>query len=163
MGGYGTWELAMKHPDEFAAIAPVCGGGDTTDAWKLRNIPVWCFHGAKDDVVLPINSENLVKATKRYNPSVRFTLYPNANHNSWDLTYNNDSLYTWFLAHSKFVYTEKNISPALLKKFEGYYFSGTDSVQIIADGNGLTVKTDNEMIPLKASAENTFFIEPDKI
>src|ERR1700712_525038 len=43
MGGFGTWALALKHPQEFAAIAPVCGGGDTTDSWKLRNIPVWCF------------------------------------------------------------------------------------------------------------------------
>ena len=162
MGGFGTWELAMKYPDEFAAIAPVCGGGDTTDAWKLRNVPIWCFHGAKDNVVLPANSENLVKAAKRYNSQVRFTLYPEANHNSWDLTYNNDSLYTWLLAQSKFSYTEKTIAPALLKKYEGYYSSVTDSVQIIAGSNGFTAKADNEVIPLKAVSENVFFIDPDK-
>jgi dienelactone hydrolase len=162
MGGFGTWELAMKHPDEFAAIAPVCGGGDTADVWKLRHIPVWCFHGAKDDVVLPVNSENLVKATKRYNPNVRFTLYPEANHNSWDLTYNNDSLYTWLLAQTKFTYTEKNITVAQLKKYEGYYTSGTDSVQIIAGSNGLSGKHGNENIPLKAASETVFFIQPDR-
>jgi predicted peptidase len=67
MGGYGTWALAMKYPDEFAAIAPVCGGGDTANAWKLRNIPVWNFHGALDNVVPIAGSRNMVAAASRYN------------------------------------------------------------------------------------------------
>lgn len=164
MGGFGTWSMAMKYPDEFAAIAPVCGGGDTTNAWKLRNMPVWCFHGAKDDVVLPASSENLVKATKRYSNTVRFTLYPEANHNSWDLTYNNDSLYSWLLAQSKFRYTEKPVSnEALLKKYAGVYIGpDRDTVQIIVTTNGLTAKPGKEVVPLKAAGDNLFFIQPDK-
>lgn len=163
MGGYGTWAFAMKYPDEFAAIAPVCGGGDTINTWKLRNIPVWCFHGAKDDVVPPGGSENLVKATRRYNSNVHYTLYPDANHNSWDLTYGNDSLYSWFLKQSKFNYTEKNINPALLKKYEGYYVgTDKDTVQIIVINNVLTAKPPKETVPLKAAADNLFFIQPDR-
>lgn len=163
MGGYGTWSLAMKHPDEFAAIAPVCGGGDTADAWKLRNIAVWCFHGAKDDVVPPTASENMVKATRRYNLSVKFTLYPDANHNSWDVTYSNDSLYHWMLSQRKFNYKEITVGTSVLKKFEGRYVgTDKDTVQIIATATGLIAKPGNQTVPLKYAGENVFFIEADR-
>jgi hypothetical protein len=163
MGGFGTWALAMKHPEEFAAIAPVCGGGDTTDAWKLRNIPVWCFHGAKDNVVPPLSSENMVKAARRYNPSVKFTLYPNANHNSWDTTYNNDSLYEWMLAQTKFLYKEVPVNPAILKTYQGRYAGpDRDTVQIVIENNVLVAKPGKEIVPLKAAGDNLFFIQPDK-
>jgi len=163
MGGYGTWALAMKYPDEFAGIAPVCGGGDTSNAWKLRNIPIWCFHGAKDDVVPPASSINLVTASSRYNASVRFTLYPNANHNSWDTTYNNDSLYLWMLAQAKFIYKEKPVDISLLKKYEGRYAGPDgDTVLVTAAKEGLMARPGHETVLLKAASENLFFIQPDK-
>lgn len=163
MGGFGTWALAMKYPDEFAAIAPICGGGDTSNAWKLRNIPVWCFHGAKDDVVPPIGSENMVKAAKRFNNNIRLTLYPEANHNSWDVTYNNDSLYSWLLAQKKFYYTEKEVKGSILKSYEGTFIGpDKDTVQITATGIGLIAKPGNQTVPLKAAGDNLFFIEADK-
>jgi hypothetical protein len=162
MGGFGTWSLAMKHPEEFAAIAPVCGGGDTTEAWKLRHIPVWCFHGAKDDVVPPAGSENLVNATRVNNPSVRFTLYPGLNHNSWDATYNNDSLYNWLLSQTRFAYKEIPTDNALLKKYAGTYLgSDKDTVLIIATETGLAAKPGRETIPLKKAGEDLFFIKPN--
>jgi len=164
MGGYGTWSLAMKHPEEFAAIAPVCGGGDTTDTWKLRNIPVWCFHGAKDNVVLPVYSENLVKATRRLNPDVKFTLYPEANHNSWDLTYNNDSLYTWMLSHTRYRYQEVPAKDAVLKTYAGKYVGGFDQDTVIMEvtKDGLIAKPGNQTVPLKAASDNLFFIDANK-
>ena len=163
MGGFGTWALGMKYPDEFAAMAPVCGGGDTATAWKIRNIPVWCFHGAKDDVVPPVGSENLVEATGRYNSSVKFTLYPNTNHNSWDTTYNNDSLYQWMLAQTKFIYREVSMNAEHLKKYEGHYIGpDNDSVELFVSGNGLIAKPGHDTVALKAAGENLFFIQPDK-
>ena len=163
MGGFGTWELAMKHPEEFAAIVPICGGGDTADAWKLRNISVWCFHGAKDDVVLPAASENMVVAAKRYNPSVKFTLYPDANHNSWERTYNNDSVYQWLLAQTKFLYKEGPVNTALLKQYEGRYVSPErDTVMIMAESNKLVAKTGNRTFPLKAAGNDLFFIQENR-
>jgi predicted esterase len=163
MGGFGTWALAIKYPDEFAAIAPVCGGGDTSTAWKLRNIPVWCFHGAKDDVVPPASSINLVNAARIYNPSVSFTLYPNANHNSWDTTYNNDSLYRWMLAQTKFIYREKPVDISLLKNYEGRYLGPDgDTVVITANENGLMAKPGHDTVWLKPAGENLFFLQPDK-
>lgn len=163
MGGFGTFSLAMKYPDEFAAIAPVCGGGDSSDAWKLRNIATWVFHGAKDDVVLPAGSENIVTAARRYNKDVRFTLYPDANHNSWDVTYDNDSLYTWLLSKTRFRYTEKPMAVAELKKLEGAYLGvDKDTVHIVVEGSQLIAKPPHETVPLKSFDKNAFFIEADK-
>lgn len=102
MGGFGTWKLAGAYPERFAAIAPVCGGGTLEDIWRLKEMPVWVFHGAKDDVVPPAESERMVEALKREgNTQVKFTLYPDANHNAWDVTYAKAELYEWFLAHQR--------------------------------------------------------------
>ena len=164
MGGFGTWALAMKHPEEFAAIAPVCGGGDTSNAWKIRNIPVWCFHGALDKTVPIAGSINMVKATSRWNLNVRFTIYPDKNHNSWDTTYNtNDSLYDWLLAQKKFQYQEISLSNSILKKYEGQFVGpDNDTVQLIVRGNRLTAFPGHDTVVLKAAAENLFFLQPDK-
>jgi len=159
MGGFGTWALAMKHPEEFAAIVPICGGGDTTDAWKLRNTPVWCFHGALDDVVLPIKDQVMVDAVKKLNKDVRFTVYPDANHNSWDKTYDNDSMYLWLLAHRKFAYKQVQVSPSALKAYTGKYVNTEkDTVIIALENNELRAKLTKTTFPLKAAGNDTFFI-----
>jgi len=102
MGGLGVWKFAIAHPERFAAIAPVCGWGILEDIRKLKDTPVWVFHGAKDDVVPPSESEKMVQFLKKYgSEKVQFTLYPEANHNAWDVTYANPSLYDWFLQHKK--------------------------------------------------------------
>jgi predicted esterase len=97
MGGFGTWALAGEHPDWFAAAAPVCGGGELADAHVLANLPIWVFHGAKDDVVSPERSREMVRALREQRGRVRFTLYPDAKHDSWTQTYEDDALYAWFL------------------------------------------------------------------
>ncbi len=104
MGGYATWHLATDHPDLFAAIAPVCGGGLRTYGFParvctIRHLPVWAFHGARDDVVPPSESIRLVEELRRCDGHVRFTLYPDLAHDSWTRTYANPELYRWFLSH----------------------------------------------------------------
>lgn len=102
MGGYGVWRFAIAHPDRFAAIAPVCGWGVLEDVEKLRTMPVWVFHGAKDNVVPPSESEKMVERLQKFgNTQVKFTLYPDANHNAWDAAYGTPELYEWFLQHTK--------------------------------------------------------------
>ena len=101
MGGYGTWSLSAAHPDRFAAIAPICGGGNTWDARRVANLPVWVFHGAKDQVVPIEKSEIMVAALEKTGGSVEFTVYPETGHDSWTETYNNPDLYEWFLKHSR--------------------------------------------------------------
>ncbi|MCW3090255.1 MAG: Alpha/beta hydrolase family protein [Ferruginibacter sp.] len=159
MGGYGTWALAMKYPQEFAAIIPICGGGDTTDAWKLRHIPIWCFHGALDDVVPPSRDQMMVDAAERYNPSVKFTIYPDANHNSWERTYNNDSVYDWLLQHKKFSYKQVAVSPSVIKQYAGKYVGADkDTVLIMVEHDSLKAKTHNQFFQLKPAGDNLFFI-----
>ena len=97
MGGAGTWDLAITYPKRFAAIAPVCGFTDTTNAAEIKDLPVWVFHGAKDDVVSPEESINMVNALTALGSPVKFTLYPEADHDSWTETYNNQELYDWMM------------------------------------------------------------------
>jgi predicted peptidase len=98
MGGFGTWKFAIAYPHRFAAIAPVCGWGHLEDVGNLKDKPVWVFHGAKDNVVPPSESEKMVEFLKKQGSvKVKFTLYPDANHNAWDQTYANPELYEWFL------------------------------------------------------------------
>ncbi len=102
MGGFGTWALAATFGDRFAAIAPICGGGNPNDAAKLKDMPIWVFHGAKDTTVPPQRSEEMVNALKAAgNTQVKFTVYPDAGHDSWTETYNNPELYAWLLQHKR--------------------------------------------------------------
>ena len=101
MGGDGTWSLAIAYPERFAAIAPICGEGNTARICRLKDVPVWAFHGLKDPVV-PIGEEqDMVDSLKACGGDVKFTTYPNLGHNAWTVTYNNDTLYDWFLSHKK--------------------------------------------------------------
>jgi len=101
MGGFGTWTLACRYPDRFAALAPICGGGERYLVSRLKNVPVWVFHGAKDPVVPLQSSSEMVEALKKAGGNVQFTVYPDAQHDSWTETYNNPKLYEWFLSHRK--------------------------------------------------------------
>jgi len=102
MGGFGAWKFAITYPDRFAAVAPVCGWGHLQDVEKLKDKPVWVFHGAKDNVVPLSESEKMVQFLQKFGSTkVKFTVYPEANHNAWDATYANPELYDWFLQHLK--------------------------------------------------------------
>jgi len=99
MGGFGTWRLAFVQPDRFAAIAPICGGGEAYWARRKRfnDLPVWAFHGAKDSVIPAERSEIMVEAIRKEGGNAKLTIYPEANHDSWTETYNNPELYEWLL------------------------------------------------------------------
>jgi predicted peptidase len=101
MGGSGTWRLASAHPERFAAIAPICGTGDPSAAPRLANIPTWVFHGAKDDLVPLQASQEMVDALKEAGNDARFTVYPDAGHDSWTQTYNNPAVFEWFLSQRR--------------------------------------------------------------
>ncbi|RLQ96626.1 carboxylesterase family protein [Falsibacillus albus] len=101
MGGYGTWEIGKKHADQFAAIAPICGGGSSDGMEALKDVPVWAFHGAKDDIVPIEESEQLVNELRQKGGNIEFTVYPEAGHDSWTETYSNPKFFEWLLSHSK--------------------------------------------------------------
>ena len=101
MGGYATWQMAMSMPDVFAAIVPICGGGMYWNAPRLKNLPVWAFHGEKDTVVLVEETKKMVAAVSKAGGNVKMTLYPENKHDAWTDTYRNDEVFTWMLSHKK--------------------------------------------------------------
>ncbi|MEZ4668964.1 MAG: alpha/beta fold hydrolase [Anaerolineae bacterium] len=101
MGGFGTWGLAAMYPHRFAAIAPICGGGIPAMAAALKDLPIWAFHGALDEIVPLSNSEKMVDALRALGANVRFTVYPDLMHDSWTVTYDNPELYSWFMENQR--------------------------------------------------------------
>ena len=115
MGGYGSWQFAVDHPDMFAAAAIVCGGITSPDgmrslsvrgapasadpfAWvagKLRKLPVWIFHGGDDPVVPPMQSRRMDMELEKFGASVRYTEFPGVGHNSWEKAYATADLWPW--------------------------------------------------------------------
>lgn len=102
MGGMGTFEIIHRKPEMFAAAVPICGGGDPLSVSNYaKSIPLWVFHGAKDDVVNPILSINMVSAILKEGGFPKFTLYDFANHNSWDPAFAEDELLSWIFSNTK--------------------------------------------------------------
>ena len=102
MGGYGSWHLAAEFPERFAAVVPICGAGlhffgFPARVQVLRDVPIWVFHGAKDEVVPLRESEILVNELRKVGGRVLFTVYPEAGHDAWTETYADPKLYTWLL------------------------------------------------------------------
>lgn len=101
MGGYACWTVAMMHPEWFAAIVPVCGGGMYWNAEKLKDIPVWAFHGEEDDVIFVQESINMINAVNNAGGSAKLTIYPNIKHDSWKQAFGNDEIYNWLLKQKR--------------------------------------------------------------
>jgi len=101
MGGFGTWSLAAYTPYRFAALVPICGGGEKFWVKKIKHVPIWVFHGAKDTGVPVERSQTLVDELKKAKSDVKFTVYPNAGHNSWTETYDNPKVYEWLLKQKR--------------------------------------------------------------
>jgi predicted peptidase len=97
MGGFGTWALAAAHPQNFAALVPICGGGKQAHVKRLKDLPIWVFHGARDRVVPVARSREMVEALRAVDSNVLYTEYPDAGHDSWTRTYDNPDLYKWLL------------------------------------------------------------------
>ncbi len=99
MGGFGTFDLLARRPGYFAAAFPICGGGNPSLAGLYApTTSLWVFHGAKDDIVPPDASRNVVKALEAQQAEVKYTEYPEANHNSWDSAFAEPQLLPWLFA-----------------------------------------------------------------
>ncbi len=101
MGGAGTWALANACPQRFAAIAPICGPFSMIDPINFKHLPVWCFHGAMDEAVPLTDSIRMVKWLRAHGAEVRFTVYPDAGHDSWTPAYAGNELCDWLLSHTR--------------------------------------------------------------
>lgn len=122
MGGFGTWELAARNPGRFAAIVPICSGVQPQKDWpqlrvtlvddpkitdpfaevarRIGSTPVWMFHGDADQAVPVEQSRHMAEALKAAGADVKYTEYPDVNHNSWDKAYAEPDLVPWLLSQS---------------------------------------------------------------
>jgi predicted peptidase len=101
MGGMGTFELLRRKPKTFAAAFTICGGDNIANVKKYKNVPLWIFHGGKDDVVSFELSKNVADHLKIIGKEVKYTLYPDDHHNSWDSAFAEPQLLPWLFSHKK--------------------------------------------------------------
>ena len=96
MGGYGSWDLAARQADRWAAVVPICGGGDEANADKLKAVPIWVFHGDADKAVPVEASRGMVEAIRAAGGDPKYTEYPGVGHDSWTQTYADpDGVFKW--------------------------------------------------------------------
>ena len=101
-GGSAAWEMAVQYPDKFAAMAVVCGMTPLPYAnWIDKDLPIWVFHGDQDKSIPISESVNMVDKLKAMGYDVKFTIYEGVGHNSWENTYTNEELYSWFVKQRK--------------------------------------------------------------
>ncbi len=98
MGGFGTWDLAARQPTRFAAILPICGGGDEATAPRLAALPIWCFHGDADEVVAVERSRSMIAAVKAAGGSPKYSELPGVGHDSWTPAYHDPAVLDWLFA-----------------------------------------------------------------
>lgn len=101
MGGVGSWGAAARYPELFAAAVPVCGAWDTADAEKMKNVPIWAFHGADDGTVPVKYSRELTAAVTKAGGTAKYTEYPGVGHGSWGPAYAEADMWEWLFAQRK--------------------------------------------------------------
>lgn len=101
MGGYGAWDLASRMPERFAAMIPICGGGDEATAPKLVGLPIWCFHGDADKAVPVERSRMMVDAVKAAGGTVTYTELTGVGHDSWTPAYRDPATLDWLFQQKR--------------------------------------------------------------
>ena len=102
MGGYGTWDALQRWPEKFAAAIPICGGGDPAFADRMKDIPIYIFHGVQDGIVMPSRSIQMYDALKDVgNEEVILVTYPDLGHGCWDEAFSTPGLFEWLFGKRK--------------------------------------------------------------
>ncbi len=101
MGGYAAWQLAMSRPELFAAVTPICGGGMYWNAQRLKDIPIWAFHGENDRRVFLSESVNMVDAVNAAGGHAKLTVYPGVEHNAWSPTFSDPAYWDWIVSQRR--------------------------------------------------------------
>ena len=110
MGGYATWGMLMCVPELIAAAVPICGGGMAWNVGRMKDVPVWAFHGVDDGVVSVNESITMASALRNCGGVVLLTLLPGVDHNAWDPALYDYGALEWMLEHKRGVYiSQKNI------------------------------------------------------
>ena len=122
MGGVGTWGLIASHPERFAAGVPVCGLWDPADAKKMRDVPIWAFHGARDTAVPVSGSRDMIEAIRKAGANPKYTEYPALGHGVWGEAYATEELWNWVFAQRRPAYRVQ--LDTITKGLEGRSYDG---------------------------------------
>lgn len=100
MGGFGSWDLVSRHPDWFAAVVPICGGGDPSFAPRIAasGVPIWTVHGDADRVVPVDLTRAMVRAIRKADGRIGYSELPGVRHDSWRFGYGQEGPLEWMLA-----------------------------------------------------------------
>lgn len=106
MGGQGSWHLGALYPERFAAVLTICGRipeveGFPEKVCALKDVPVWVFHGTKDDRVPVEHSKTMAKILEDCGGTVQLTIFPDGDHFIWDQVYEDQAVWEWMLAQGK--------------------------------------------------------------
>jgi len=101
MGGYGTWDAIQRRPKFFAAAVPICGGGDKSMGKALAPLPIWAWHGDKDNVIKPSRSTDMIAAIKAAGGSAKYSELPGVGHNAWSKCWASKELWDWLFAQKR--------------------------------------------------------------
>lgn len=100
-GGYGSWHFISAHPELFAAAVPICGGGDPKYAPRLIDMPIWAFHGARDNLAPVAHSRDMIEAIRKAGGKPKYTEYEFAGHNIWENVQEEKGLMDWMFAQRR--------------------------------------------------------------
>ncbi len=102
MGGFGTWDLGTRLAERWAAVAPICGGGDEMYADRLVDVPVWAWHGADDDIVPVERSRRMINAIRQAGGDPKYTELAGVGHDCWTQAYTDSAgVVPWMFAQRK--------------------------------------------------------------
>jgi predicted peptidase len=100
-GGIGTWNALARRPKFFAAAIVICGTGDTNQAARMKDVPIWAFHGDRDPVVPVEHTRDMIAALRKAGGHPKMTIYHGAEHNSWSATYGDPKVMAWLFAQKR--------------------------------------------------------------
>lgn len=102
MGAFGVWDVLQRYPKKIAAAIAICGGGDPTYARRMKDIPIYIFHGDKDKLVKPVRSRQMFRALRRlHNQDLHYIHYPDQGHLCWDSAFSTPGLFQWLFNKRK--------------------------------------------------------------
>jgi poly(3-hydroxybutyrate) depolymerase len=100
MGAIGTWKIAPKFPDIWAALAPFAGSGTPSTLERIRHIPQFVVHGDDDRTVSVQGSRSMVARAKDLGIDVTYVEVPGGSH-SGVVAPNLPGMFEFFNAHKK--------------------------------------------------------------
>lgn len=108
MGGYTTWQMAMSHPEWFAAAVPICGGGMYWNAERLKHMGIWAFHGSDDPTVFCEESKKMVQKINQKGGNARLTIYEGVKHDAWTPTFKDPEMWKWMFSQTLYYEETEN-------------------------------------------------------